>query len=163
MVRLFFVVPVYDPCLCGITAGSTLTTNFFPPSHSEFLRQHRTIPALRLKHRSGSCGTAAALPKCSIMSGCGTRHRASGAKAPRTLRPLPLLRFAVSATGGAHLCSIQYYLRLWLGICRTSLAYRHLELCGIALYISPRHSKYSGERTMCGLRVECIVNVDCPL
>ena len=34
-------------------------------------------------------------------------HRASGAKAPRTLRPLPLLRFAVSATGGAHLCSMQ--------------------------------------------------------
>ena len=30
------------------------------------LRQHRTIPALRLKHRSGSCGTASALPKCSI-------------------------------------------------------------------------------------------------
>ena len=128
MVRLFFVVPVYDPCLCGITAGSTLTTNFFPPSHSEFLRQHRTIPALRLKHRSGSCGTAAALPKCSIMSGCGTRHRASGAKAPRTLRPLPLLRFAVSATGGAHLCSIQYYLRFWLGICRTSLTVSALRI-----------------------------------
>ncbi len=35
----------------------------------KFLRQHRTIPALRLKHRSGSCGTASALPKCSIMSG----------------------------------------------------------------------------------------------
>ena len=128
MVRLFFVVPVYDPCLCGITAGSTLTTNFFPPSHSEFLRQHRTIPALRLKHRSGSCGTAAALPKCSIMSGCGTRHRASGAKAPRTLRPLPLLRFAVSATGGAHLCSIQYYLRFWPSICRTSLAVSALRI-----------------------------------
>ena len=30
------------------------------------LWQHRTIPALRLKHRSGSCGTASALPKCSI-------------------------------------------------------------------------------------------------
>ncbi|WP_366474074.1 hypothetical protein [Gemmiger sp.] len=29
-------------------------------------RQYRTIPALRLKHRSGSCGTASALPKCSI-------------------------------------------------------------------------------------------------
>ena len=26
-------------------------------------------------------------------------HRASGAKAPRTLRPLPLLRFAVSVLG----------------------------------------------------------------
>ena len=31
-----------------------------------YFRQHRTIPALRLKHRSGSCGTASALPKCSI-------------------------------------------------------------------------------------------------
>ena len=51
-----------------------------------------------------------------------------GAKAPRTLRPLPLLRFAVSATGGAHLCSIQYYLRFWLGICRTSLAVSALRI-----------------------------------
>ena len=55
-------------------------------------------------------------------------HRASGAKAPRTLRPLPLLRFAASATGGAHLCSIQYYLRFWLGICRTSLAVSALRI-----------------------------------
>ena len=77
------------------------------------LRQHRTIPALRLKHRSGSCGTASALPKCSIMSGCGTRI---------------VLRFAVSATGGAHLCSIQYYLRFWLSICRTSLAVSALRI-----------------------------------
>ena len=30
------------------------------------LGQHRTIPALRLKHRFGGCGTASALPKCSI-------------------------------------------------------------------------------------------------
>ena len=55
-------------------------------------------------------------------------HRASGAKAPRTLRPLPLLRFAVSATGGAHLCSIQYYLRFWLSSCRTSLAVSALRI-----------------------------------
>ena len=55
-------------------------------------------------------------------------HRASGAKAPRTLRPLPLLRFAVSATGGAHLCSIQYYLRFWLGSCCTSLAVSALRM-----------------------------------
>ena len=55
-------------------------------------------------------------------------HGASGAKTPRTLRPLPLLRFAVSATGGAHLCSIQYYLRFWLGICRTSLAVSALRI-----------------------------------
>ena len=55
-------------------------------------------------------------------------HRASGAKAPRTLRPLPLLRFAVSATGGAHLCSIQYDLRFCLSICRTSLAVSALRI-----------------------------------
>ena len=52
--------------------------------------QHRTIPALRLKHRSGSCGTASALPKCSIR--------------------------------------LQYYLRFWLGICRTSLAVSALRI-----------------------------------
>ena len=44
------------------------------------IRQHRTIPALRLKHRSGSCGTASALPKCSIMLGCGTRIVLRGQK-----------------------------------------------------------------------------------
>ena len=96
--------------------------------NQEDKRQHRTVPALRLKHCSGSCGTASALPKCSIMSGCGTRIVLRGAKAPRTLRPLPLLRFAVSATGGAHLCSIQYYLRFWLSICRTSLAVSALRI-----------------------------------
>ena len=63
-------------------------------------------------------------------------HRASGAKAPRTLRPLPLLRFAVSATGGAHLCSIQYYLRFWLGICRTSLAVSALRILRYCLNLT---------------------------
>ena len=43
-------------------------------------------------------------------------------------QPLPLLRFAVSATGGAHLCSIQYYLRFWLSSCRTSLAISALRI-----------------------------------
>ena len=97
------------------------------------LRQHRTIPALRLKHRSGSCGTASALPKCSIMSGCGTRIVLRGQK-PLALcdrcpcfgslfPPLAALTFAASSI-----------------ICAPGLAsaaprspYRHLELCGIAL------------------------------
>jgi hypothetical protein len=48
--------------------------------------------------------------------------------------PLPLLRFAVSATGGAHLCSIQYYLRFWLSICRTSLAVSALRIMRYCLY-----------------------------
>ena len=93
-----------------------------------YIRQHRTIPALRLKHRSGSCGTASGVAKMLDNVGLRYPHRASGAKAPRTLRPLPLLRFAVSATGGAHLCSIQCYLRFWLGICHTSLAVSALRI-----------------------------------
>ncbi len=78
-------------------------------------------PLRRLRH--GIC-------VAKMLDNVGLRypHRASGAKAPHTLRPLPLLRFAVSATGGAHLCSIQYYLRFWLGICRTSLAVSALRI-----------------------------------
>ena len=100
-----------------------------------YLWQHRTIPALRLKHRSGGCGTASALPKCSIMSGCGTRIVLRGQKPLALLRPLPLLRFAVSATGGAHLCSIQYYLRFWLSICRASLAVSALRIVRYCLNV----------------------------
>ena len=78
-------------------------------------------PLRRLRH--GIC-------VAKMLDNVGLRypHRASGAKAPRTLRPLPLLRFAVSATGGAHLCSIQYYLRFWLSSCRTSLAVSALRI-----------------------------------
>ena len=97
------------------------------------LWQHRTIPALRLKHRSGGYGTASALQKCSIMSGCGTRIVLRGQK-PLALcdrcpcfgslfPPLAALTFAASSI-----------------ICAFGLAsavprspYRHLELCGIAL------------------------------
>ncbi len=83
---------------------------------------------------SGSCGTASALPKCSIMSGCGTRIVLRRQK-PLALcdrcpcfgslfPPLATLTFAASSI-----------------ICASGLAsaaprspYRHLELCGIALY-----------------------------
>ena len=97
------------------------------------LRQHRTIPALRLKHRSGSCGTAAALPKCSIMSGCGTRIVLRGQK-PLALcdrcpcfgslhPPLAALTFAASSI----ICAFG------LASAAPRSPYRHLELCGIAL------------------------------
>ena len=79
--------------------------------------------SLRLGVRHGIC-VAKMLDKV----GLRYPHRASGTKAPRTLRPLPLLRFAVSATGGAHLCSTKYYLRFWLSICRTSLAVSALRI-----------------------------------
>ncbi|MFZ2474546.1 MAG: hypothetical protein WAW66_05890, partial [Gemmiger qucibialis] len=61
---------------------------------------------------------------------------------PRTLRPLPLLRFAVSANGGAHLCSIQYYLRFWLSICRTSLAVSALRIMRYCFTFSGRNRRW---------------------
>ncbi|WP_291219724.1 hypothetical protein, partial [Gemmiger sp.] len=61
---------------------------------------------LRLKHRSGSCGTASALPKSSIR--------------------------------------LQYYLRFWLGICRTSLAVSALRIMQYCLdFICPRQFSQS--------------------
>ena len=98
-----------------------------------FFRQHRTIPTLRLKHRSGSCGTASALPKCSIMSGCGTRIVLRGQK-PLALcdrcpcfgslfPPLAALTFAASSI----ICAFV------LASAAPRSPYRHLELCGIAL------------------------------
>ena len=97
------------------------------------IRQHRTIPALRLKHRSGSCGTASALPKCSIMSGCGTRIVLRGQK-PLALcdrcpcfgslfLPLAALNFAASSI----ICAFG------LAAAAPRSPYRHLELCGIAI------------------------------
>ena len=35
--------------------------------------QHRTNPALRLKHRSGSCGTASALPVFGLCDECAAK------------------------------------------------------------------------------------------
>ena len=102
-------------------------------------RQRRTPPGQKAKAIPHNSRLTAQAPLrrlrhgicvAKMLDNVGLRypHRTSGAKAPRTLRPLPLLRFAVSATGGAHLCSIQYYLRFWLGICRTSLAVSALRI-----------------------------------
>ncbi|MCI6219948.1 MAG: hypothetical protein MR640_00615, partial [Subdoligranulum sp.] len=86
-----------------------------------------------LKHRSGSCGTASALPKCSIMSGCGTRIVLRGQK-PLALcdrcpcfgslhPPLAALTFAASSI----ICAFG------LASAAPRSPYRHLELCGVAL------------------------------
>ena len=116
-----------------IFRGAIITAKNRPTGRSSALRQHRTIPALRLKHRSGSCGTASALPKCSIMSGCGTRIVHRGQK-PLALcdrcpcfgslhPPLAALTFAASSI----ICAFG------LASAAPRSPYRHLELCGIAL------------------------------
>ena len=107
------------------------------------LRQHRTIPALRLKHRSDSCGTASVLPKCSIMSGCGTRIVLRVQK-PLALcdrcpcfgslfPPLATLTFAASSI----ICAFG------LASAAPRSPYRHLELCGIALKIQAACREFS--------------------
>ncbi|MFQ8992642.1 MAG: hypothetical protein ACLR51_01965, partial [Subdoligranulum sp.] len=79
------------------------------------------------------CGTASALPKCSIMSGCGTRIVLRGQK-PLALcdrcpcfgslfPPLAALTFAASSI----ICAFG------LASAAPRSPYRHLELCGIAL------------------------------
>ena len=125
--------------LCGIApknkspAGQSTLQHRPAGDCYAMLRQHRTIPALRLKHRSGGCGTASALPKCSIMSGCGTRIVLRGQK-PLALcdrcpcfgslfPPLATLTFAASSI----ICAFG------LASAAPRSPYRHLELCGIAL------------------------------
>ena len=104
-----------------------------PTNRNSFLGQHRTIPALRLKHRFGGSGTASALPKCSIMSGCGTRIVLRGQK-PLALcdrcpcfgslyPPLAALTFAAQSI----ICAF------CLAASAPRLPYRHLELHGVAL------------------------------
>jgi len=116
------------PCISTFLPGAMRASR-----PTGYFGQHRTIPALRLKHRSGSCGTASALPKCSIMSGCGTRIVLRGQK-PLALcdrcpcfgslfPPLAALTFAASSI----ICAFG------LASAAPRSPYRHLELCGIAL------------------------------
>ena len=117
--------------LCGIALKSREIHKGFLRFFA--LRQHRIIPALRLKHRSDGCGTASALPKCSIMSGCGTRIVLRGQKPlafcdrcpcfGSLFPPLAALTFAASSI----ICAFG------LAAAAPRSSYRHLELCGIAL------------------------------
>ena len=118
--------------LCRQTIGPGRSSSA-PLRRTLYIRQYRTIPALRLKHRSGGCGTASALPKCSIMSGCGTRIVLRWQK-PLALcdrcpcfgslfPPLAALTFAASSI----ICAFG------LVSATPHSPYRHLELCGIAI------------------------------
>ena len=66
---LYFCVNFWAICQNSVQASflpaeHILQTFYFCCCHSRFaFRQHRTIPALRLKHRSGGCGTASAAPR----------------------------------------------------------------------------------------------------
>ncbi len=113
----------------------------FPPNGlstapADLRAKSRRKASVALRSASLRLGVRHGISVAKMLDNVGLRypHRTSGAKAPRTLRPLPLLRFAVSATGGAHLCSTKYYLRFWLSRCRTSLAVSALRIMRYCLY-----------------------------
>ena len=56
----------WDACFMSVTHYKPTCREWSRPFRDfvlDDLRQHRTIPALRLKHRSGGCGTASAAPR----------------------------------------------------------------------------------------------------
>ena len=83
-----------------------------------FRLRSNVAPRAKTQSSDERCAPSA-LQKCSIMTGCGARIVLRSAC---TLRPLPLLRFAASAAGGAHLRSTKYYLRFLLSSWHTSPA-----------------------------------------
>ena len=94
------------------------------------LRKHRTIPALR--HRSWQLRHGICVAKMSIISGCGTPHRASGAKAPALCDRAAPASVRCFRHWRAHLAS-SIICAFGLASAAPRSPYRHLELCGIAL------------------------------
>ena len=115
------------------------------------IRQHRTIPALRLKHRSGSCGTVSALPKCSIMSGCGTRIVLRGQKPLALCDRCPCFGSLFPPLAALTFAAISIICAFGLASAAPRSPYRHLELCGIALNTEgpPAHHLVCGARAGC--------------
>ena len=98
-----------------------------------YIRQYRTIPALRLKHRSGGCGTASALTKCSIMSGCGTRIVLRGQKPLALCDRCPCFGSLFPPLAALTFAAFSIICAFGLASAAPRSPYWHLELCGIAL------------------------------
>ena len=72
-----------------------MTRDFRDGRNVVILRQHRIIPALRLKHRSGGCGTASALPKCSIRLQYYLRFWLSSCRTSLAVSALRIMRYCL--------------------------------------------------------------------
>ena len=135
---MYFCVNFWAICQNSVQASflpaeHILQTFYFCCCHSRFaFRQHRTIPALRLKHRSDSCGTASALPKCSIMSGCGTRIVLRGQKPLALCDRCPCFGSLFAPLAALTFASSSIICAFGLASAAPRSPYRHLELCGIA-------------------------------
>ena len=100
------------------------------------LGQHRIIPAEWLKHHSGGCGTASALPKCSIMSGCGTRIVLRGQKPLALCDRCPCFGSLFPPLAALTFAAFSIICAFGLAFAAPRSPYRHLELCGIAYTFS---------------------------
>ena len=60
---------------CGEGNGGKGARRQSGSSYNKTLRQHRIIPALRLKHRSGGCRTSLAVSALRIMRYCPNKKR----------------------------------------------------------------------------------------
>ncbi len=128
-----------------------------PDFNLSSLWQHRTIPALRLKHRSGGCGTASALPKCSIMSGCGTRIVLRGQNPLALCDRCPCFGSLFPPLAALTFPASRFDLRFWLSICRTSLAVSALRI----MRYCPYNIIYALFRVQSVRRCGCRTNTGC--
>jgi|GEM_PF-3450707 len=103
-------------CLRNAPAGAVTVPELKAIPHNSRLTAQ--APLRRLRH--GIC-------VAKMLDNVGLRypHRTSGTKAPRTLRPLPLLALTFAAS--SIICAFG------LAAAAPCSPYRHLELCGIAL------------------------------
>ena len=100
----------------------------FPEREAKSIGQYRII-------LSADTAAAARHLRCKMLDNVGLRypHRASGAKAPRTLRPLPLLRSLFPPLAALTFAASSIICAFGLASAAPRSPYRHLELCGIVL------------------------------
>ncbi len=126
-----------DGCpVVDLTIGNTAQ---FPPSGlstapADLRAKSRRKRRLRSEApRCGSvCGTASALPKCSIMSGCGTRIVLRGQKPLALCDRCPCFGSLYPPPAALTFAAQSIICAFGLAAAAPRSPYRHLELCGIA-------------------------------
>ena len=126
-----------DGCpVVDLTIGNTAQ---FPPSGLSTAPANLRAKSRRKRRlrseapRCGSvCGTASALPKCSIMSGCGTRIVLRGQKPLALCDRCPCFGSLYPPPAALTFAAQSIICAFCLAAAAPRSPYRHLKLCGIA-------------------------------